>query len=301
MYNTIKYEIAQSVLTITLNRPEHMNAFTVEMANELIDAFNKADSDDDVRAIVVTGAGKAFCAGMDLQQKGNGFQSDNVFGLNESLNPSLEELEQNLESPEYVNGVRDTGGRVTLAIYECNKPVIAAINGAAVGIGATMTCAMDIRLASEHAKIGFVFNKIGITPEACSTWFLPKIVGISQALEWCYSGDIISANEAKDAKLVKSVLPVDELLDGAYSIARKIAQHSPVAIALTRQMMYRNSALDHPLGAHLVDSLSMLHVSRNDGKEGIESFLEKRAPNFDQSVSTDMPEFFPWWDDEMTR
>ncbi len=295
MYNSIKYEIAESILTITLNRPDEMNAFTVEMAKELIDAFNRASDDDAVRAIVVTGAGKAFCAGMDLNQADNGFDSDNVFGLNEALNPDVDELSANLESDDYIDGVRDTGGRVTLAIYECNKPVIAAINGAAVGIGATMTCAMDIRLASEKAKIGFVFNKIGITPEACSTWFLPKIVGVSQALEWCYSADIIAADEAKDARFVKSVFPADELLPAAYAIAKKISQHSPVAITLTRQMMYRNSALDHPMGAHIVDSLSMLHVSRNDGKEGVRSFLEKRAPNFVQRVSKDMPEFYPWW------
>ena len=245
MYNSIKYEIDQSILTITLNRPDNMNAFTVQMAEELIGAFNRASLDDEVRAIVVTGAGKAFCAGMDLQQADNGFDSDNVFGLNESLSPTMDEMERNIESPEIVHGVRDTGGRVALAIYECNKPVIAAINGAAVGIGATMTCAMDIRLASEKAKIGFVFNKIGITPEACSTWFLPRIVGISQALEWCYSGDVVTANEAKDARFVKSVLPADKLLDAAYAMAKKIAQHSPVAVTLTRQMMYRNLSLIH--------------------------------------------------------
>jgi len=295
MYNSIKYEIEDSILTITLNRPDNMNAFTVEMANELIDAFSKANDDDQVRAIVVTGAGKAFCAGMDLQQADNGFDSDNVFGLNESLNPTLEELKGNPESPEFIDGVRDTGGRVTLAIYACDKPVIAAINGAAVGIGATMTCAMDIRLASEDARIGFVFNKIGITPEACSTWFLPRIVGISQALEWCYSGDIINADAAREARFVKSVLPAEGLLEAAYAIARKITQHSPVAIALTRQMMYRNSALEHPMGAHIVDSLSMLHVSRNDGKEGVQSFLEKRTPEFSQRVSQDMPGFYQSW------
>lgn len=295
MYNTINYDIDESVLTIRLNRPDNMNAFTVEMANELIDAFNRASDDDKVRAIVVTGRGKAFCAGMDLAQADNGFDTDNVFGLNEALNPSIVELGEKLESPEYLDGVRDTGGRVTLAIYNCNKPVIAAINGAAVGIGATMTCAMDIRLASDRAKIGFVFNKIGITPEACSTWFLPRIVGISQALEWCYSGDIISADEAKDARFVRSVLPADELLNEAYSIARKIAEHSPVAIALTRQMMYKNSALPHPVDAHVVDSLAMLHVSRNDGKEGVQSFLDKRAPDFSQRVSQDMPDFYAKW------
>ena len=295
MFNTIKYEIEASILTITLNRPDNMNAFTVEMAGELMQAFNHASADDEVKAVVVTGAGRAFCAGMDLQEADNGFESDNVFGLNESLNPSLKELADNLDAPNFRDGVRDTGGLVTLAIYACNKPVIAAINGPAVGIGATMTCAMDIRLASEYAKIGFVFNKIGITPEACSTWFLPRIVGISQALEWCYSGDIVNAEEAKDARFVKSVLPANELLEAAYSIARKIVAHSPVAIALTRQMMYKNSALDDPLKAHIVDSLSMLHVSKGDGKEGVQSFLEKRSPAFTQRVSTDMPDFYQSW------
>jgi enoyl-CoA hydratase/carnithine racemase len=273
-----------------------MNAFTVEMANELIDAFNRASADDEVRVVVVTGAGKAFCAGMDLNQADNGFETSNVFGLNESLRPSLADMDAKLEDEEYVNGVRDTGGRVTLAIFDCAKPVIAAINGAAVGIGATMTCAMDIRLASEHARIGFVFNKIGITPEACSTWFLPRLVGISQALEWTYTGDIISAQEAKDARFVKAVVPADELLENAYAIARKIAQHSPVSIALSRQMMWRNSALDHPVEAHKIDSLAIFYASKVDGKEGINAFLEKRPAKFTQKVSKDMPDFYPWWD-----
>lgn len=296
MYNAIKYEINESILTITLNRPDQLNAFTVEMANELIHAFNTASEDDEVRAIVVTGAGKAFCAGMDLNQADNGFETANVFGLNQSLQPSLKDLEEKLDSPEYINGVRDTGGRVALAIYECTKPVIAAINGAAVGIGATMTCAMDIRIASEKARIGFVFNKIGITPEACSTWFLPRIVGVSQALEWTYTGDIINADEAKDARFVKSVEAPEDLLESAYKIARKVVQHSPVSIALTRQMMWRNSAQDHPLAAHLTDSLAIFYASQTEGKEGIAAFLEKRPAEFTQKVSTDMPDFYPWWD-----
>jgi len=189
-YNTLRYEVADHILTLTLNRPEHLNSFTVEMANELIDAFNRASDEDEVRVVVVTGAGRAFCAGMDLTSTGN------VFGLDENLQPTMDDMHKRLDDPQMIASVRDTGGRVTLAIYDCKKPVIAAINGAAVGIGATMTCAMDIRLASEHARIGFVFNKIGITPEACSTWFLPRIVGISQALEWCYTGDILQADEA---------------------------------------------------------------------------------------------------------
>jgi enoyl-CoA hydratase/carnithine racemase len=265
-----------------------MNAFTVEMAKELITVFDQASVDDSIRAIVVTGAGKAFCAGMDLSSK------NNVFGLNEELRPTLDDMENRLDDPEIADGVRDTGGQVTLAIYRCNKPVIAAINGAAVGIGATMTCAMDIRLASEHARIGFVFNKIGITPEACSTWFLPRIVGISRALEWCYTGDILKPEEALEANYIKAIVPADQLLKEAYKIAQKIARHSPVAIALTRQMMYRNSAQPHPLEAHKIDSLAIFYQSLKDGKEGVQSFLEKRAPVFTSKSSTDMPDFFPW-------
>jgi enoyl-CoA hydratase/carnithine racemase len=208
----------------------------------------------------------------------------------------MEDMEKRLNDPDIISGVRDTGGRVTLAIYDCKKPVIAAINGAAVGIGATMTCAMDIRLASENTRIGFVFNKIGITPEACSTWFLPRIVGVSQALEWCYTADIIGPEEALSAGLVKSVLPADELLAGAYRIAEKIAQHCPVAIALTRQMMYRNAAAPHPIEAHKVDSLAIFYASLSSGKEGVQSFREKRAANFTDKCSVNMPPFYPWWD-----
>mgnify|MGYP006074793039 FL=1 len=289
-YNTLRYETADCILTLTLNRPEHLNAFTVEMGHELIEAFNRASNDDDVRAIVVTGQGKAFCAGMDLSVDGN------VFGLNEALTPTMEDMDKRMDDPEIVAGVRDLGGRVTLAIYDCNKPVIAAINGAAVGIGATMTCAMDIRLAAEHARIGFVFNKIGITPEACSSWFLPRIVGISQALEWVYSADVLKAEQALAGKFLKAVVPVDQLLEEAYSIARRIAQHSPVAIALTRQMMYRNAAQPHPIEAHKVDSLAIFYTSLNSGKEGVQSFLDKRPANFTQRTSTDMPPFYPWWE-----
>ena len=288
-YNTLRYEIADNILTLTLNRPEQLNSFTVEMANELIDAFNRASDDDEVRVIVVTGEGRAFCAGMDLTAAGN------VFGLDENQQPTIADMTERLEDPEMIAGVRDTGGRVTLAIYDCKKPVIAAINGAAVGIGATMTCAMDIRLASEHARIGFVFNKIGITPEACSTWFLPRIVGMSRALEWCYTGDILTAEAALAGDFVKAVVPADQLLEEAYGIAAKIARHSPVAIALTRQMMYRNAAQDHPLEAHKVDSLAIFYCSQKSGKEGVASFLEKRAPEFTDTISSDMPPFYPWW------
>lgn len=288
-YNTLLYDVKERILTLTLNRPEAMNSFTVEMANELIHAFTTASEDDNVGAIVVTGAGKAFCAGMDLSVEGN------VFGLDESLKPTMQDMEDKLETPEFKAGVRDTGGMVVLAIYECKKPVIAAINGAAVGIGATMTCAMDIRLASEYARIGFVFNKIGITPEACSTWFLPKIVGISTALEWVYTGEIFKGDVAEKAGFVKAVYAADELLNEAYALARKMVKHSPVAVALARQMMYRNSVQNHPMEAHKVDSLAIYYASIGDGKEGVKSFLEKREPQFTQKASSDMPDFYPWW------
>jgi enoyl-CoA hydratase/carnithine racemase len=289
-YNTILYSVEQQILTITLNRPDHLNSFTIEMANELIAAFNRASDDDDVSAIVVTGSGRAFCAGMDLTAVGN------VFGLDESINPTLDDIEENLENETYISSVRDTGGRVTLAIFDCKKPVIAAINGAAVGIGATMTCAMDIRLASEFARIGFVFNKIGITPEACSTWFLPRIVGMSNALEWSYTGEILKPDQAQQAGFVKAVYPPDQLLIEAYKIARSIAEKSQVSIALTRQMMYRNSAKDHPMEAHKVDSLAIYYASKTSGKEGVAGFLEKRPAKFIDKASSDMPSFYPWWD-----
>src|SRR5581483_4120681 len=214
------------------------------MANELVDAFGRASEDDSVGAVVVTGAGRAFCAGMDLTRAGN------VFGLDESLRPTLKDMDEKLDDPAIFHGLRDTGGRVTLAIFDCKKPVIAAINGPAVGIGATMTLAMDVRLASEKARIGFVFGKIGIVPEACSSWFLPRIVGIAQALEWTYSADILDPEEARRGGLVKAVLPPDQLLPEAYKLAHRIIDNrSPVSIALTRQMMYRNAAQPHPLEA----------------------------------------------------
>ncbi len=288
-YQTIDYVIHNRILTITLNRPEQMNAFTVEMANELEHAFYRASEDDDVGAIVVTGAGKAFCAGMDLSKQGN------VFGLNEDLQPTLDDMEQRLNDEDIHTGVRDTGGRVTLAIFECKKPVIGAINGAAVGIGATMTLAMDIRLASTKARIGFVFGKIAVTPEACSSWFLPRIVGISQALEWVYSGDILTAEEAQQGRLVKAVYSPETLLEEAHKLAHKfIDNRSPVAIALARQLMYRNSAQAHPIEAHKTDSLAMFYTSLGDSKEGIKAFLEKRNPNY-QSKASQMPAFYPWW------
>ena len=290
MFDTISYDIdADGILLITLNRPDRMNAFTVDMADELERAFTFADGDDNVRAIIVTGAGRAFCAGMDLAVEGN------AFGLNEDLRPTINDMVDRIDDPAIARGVRDTGGRVTLAMYECRKPVIGAINGAAVGIGATMTLAMDVRLASDAARFGFVFGRLGITPEACSSWFLPRIVGLQQALEWVYSADIFGAEEALRARLVRSVHSPDLLLDDAKQLARKFVDgRSPVATALARQMIYRNSAQPHPLDAHRIDSLAMFYTSIGDGKEGVAAFRDKRPPSFAAKAS-DLPPIFPWW------
>jgi len=289
-YETLDWSVSERVLTLTLNRPDAMNSFTVTMADELVDAFERASVDDEVGAVVVTGAGRAFCAGMDLTSTGN------VFGLDEDLEPGLADMHERLHDPDIHAGVRDTGGRVTLAIFDCTKPVIAAINGAAVGIGATMTLAMDVRIASDKARIGFVFGKIGIVPEACSTWFLPRIVGMSQALEWCYTGDILEPAEALDGGLVRSVVAPDELLDEAVALAHRfIDKRSPVAVALARQMMYRNSAQPHPIEAHRIDSLAVFHTSRVDGKEGVAAFLEKRDPEFSAAASDQLPPFYEEW------
>jgi enoyl-CoA hydratase/carnithine racemase len=288
-YTTVDYTVADGILTLTLDRPDQLNAFTVTMADELEHAFDRAGSDDDVRAVVVTGRGRAFCAGMDLSADGN------VFGLDESLSPTLEDMFERLDAPEIAEGVRDTGGRVTLAIYDCTKPVIAAINGPAVGIGATMTLPMDVRLASTSARIGFVFGRLGIVPEACSSWFLPRLVGISRALEWTYAADILSPAEALEGGLVRSVVEPEALLDTAYELARRfVVGRSRVATALTRQMMWRSSAQPHPLEAHRVDSLAMWETSVGDGKEGVAAFKEKRSPQFTSSASTDLPGWVPW-------
>lgn len=286
-YQTLRYEVADSILTLTINRPEHLNAFTVEMANELVAAFDRASDDDAVDAVVVTGEGRAFCAGMDLSVEGN------VFGLDETLpSPQLADMDE----PEGKDGLRDTGGTVALAIFRCKKPVIGAINGAAVGVGISMTCAMDVRLASEKAKMGFVFSKLGIVTEACSTWFLPRIVGMAKALEWGCSGEIFDAHTAKEAGFVSAVHSPETLVDEARALAKRMTQQkSQVSIALIRQMMYRNSAQPHPMVAHQLDSLAMYHTSIAAGKEGVASFLEKRPAEFTDSAATDMPAFYQQW------
>lgn len=288
-YQTILYHVKDRILTLTLNRPDKLNSFTIEMSHELIHAYQRASEDDLVSVIIVTGAGRAFCAGMDLNIDGN------VFGLNEELKPTIEDMRERSEDEEIIRGVRDAGGRVVLAMYECKKPIIGAINGAAVGIGATMTCAMDIRLASQKAKVGFVFNKIGITPEACSSWFLPRLVGLSTALEWCYTAEILDSDTLKDARFIKEICEPKNLLSKANLIAKKIINFSPVAIAMTRQMMYRNSAENDPMRAHEIDSLAIFYSSMGSGKEGVSSFLEKREAIFTDKASRDMPDFYPWW------
>ncbi len=287
-YETLDWSVADGILTLTLDRPDHLNAFTVTMAEELVAAFERASDDDEVGAVVVTGRDRAFCAGMDLSVPGN------VFGLDEDQRPTMSDMHDRLDDPAIARGVRDTGGRVALAIYECTKPVIAAINGAAVGIGATMTLAMDVRLASDRARIGLVFGRLGIVPEACSTWFLPRIVGMSRALELVFAADILGAEEARDIGLVRSVHTPDELLPAAYELARKFVENrSPVATALARHMLYRNSAQPHPLEAHRVESLAMFYTSVGDGKEGVGAFGEKRAPRFSGRASQ-LPPFHPW-------
>ncbi|MBO9523828.1 MAG: crotonase/enoyl-CoA hydratase family protein [Nocardioidaceae bacterium] len=274
------------IATLLLDRPEALNSFTVTMARELEAFFLAAADDDEIKAIVVTGAGRAFCAGMDLSAEGN------VFGLDEDANPTPADLREHLTEEPFQTGVRDTGGKVTLAIHACPKPVIAAINGAAVGIGATMTLAMDLRLASSAARIGFVFGRLGIVPEAASTWFLPRIVGIQTALEWVYSAQILTAEEALAGRLLRSVHEPDELLDAARALARSfVVGRSPVALGLAKRMLYRNSAVEHPVDAHRADSLAMWHTSVGDGKEGVAAFLEKRDPVFTGKASQ-LPEIW---------
>ena len=286
-YNTLGYAVESGIATITLSRPDKLNAFTVEMMDEMLDALDRIDADDNVRAVIVTGEGRAFCAGADLSQGADAFVlGGNVEGPDGRLNYSSD-------------SARDGGGRVTLRLFECLKPVIAAINGPAVGIGATMTLAMDIRIASETARIGFVFARRGIVPEAASSFFLPRLVGISQALEWCYSGRVFDAHEGLRGGLLRSLHAPDDLLPAARAIARGFADDTaPVSIALIRQMMWRGLGMSHPMDAHRIDSRGILSRGRSsDVAEGVTAFLEKRAPVFQDRVSRDMPDYFPWWDE----
>ncbi|MHC1949916.1 crotonase/enoyl-CoA hydratase family protein [Bradyrhizobium sp. UFLA06-06] len=288
-YETIKYEVVEQILTITLNRPEKLNAFNLSMKCELMDAFDRADRDDDIRAIVVTGEGRAFCAGADLSHGANSFDTDALFG-------SVRRLPGG--SVDYSDPkVGDIGGQLTLRIFKCLKPVIAAVNGPAVGVGLTMQLAMDIRIASEVARFGFIFSQRGIVPEAASSWFLPRIVGIAQALEWCYSGRVFSAQEALTGRLVTKVVPPDQLMATGYALAREIAEKTaPVSIALTRQMMWRMLGADDPMEAHKIDSRAGYMLGRSaDCREGVMAFLEKRPAVFKNKVSAHMPDFFPWW------
>jgi enoyl-CoA hydratase/carnithine racemase len=293
-FQTIRYEVDDQILTITLDRPEKLNAFNGPMLFELIEAFDRADADDDVRAIIVTGAGRAFCAGADLSAGAKTFD----FAARQDRPEKQGTPTKADGQPDWSHeSVRDGGGRVTLRIFECKKPVIAAVNGPAVGVGVTMQLPMDIRLASETARFGFVFARRGVVPEACSSWFLPRIVGISQALEWTYTGRVFSAQDALAGGLVKQLYKPDELLPAARALAREIADNTaPVSVALTRQMLWRMAGADHPMEAHKIDSRSIYARGASaDAKEGVMSFLEKRPAHFTGKVSTDMPSFYPWW------
>lgn len=274
----VRTDLTDGVMTLTLDRPEKLNAFTIEMMQELIDAFDVADADDAVRAVVVTGAGRAFCAGADISGGTKGFVDVEKRKVGDGI-------------------VRDGGGLLTLRIFESLKPVIAAVNGAAVGVGATMQLPMDMRLASEDAKFGFVFGRRGIVPEACSSWFLPRVVGISKAMEWSTTGRIFEAQEALSAGLVRSVHKPADLLGAAQELAQEIgANNAPVSVALTRQMMWRMLGADHPMQAHRVDSLAIeLRTASDDAAEGVRSFTEKRPAVFPDKVSTDLPDIFPNW------
>ena len=294
-FETILYEVSEQILTITLNRPDKLNAFNATMMRELIEALDAADADDDIRAILVTGAGRAFCAGADLSSGADTFDRDARRGAVKRLPDGRVDYSD--------PNARDGGGQLTLRIFKCLKPVIAAVNGPAVGIGVTMQLAMDIRIASENAKFGFVFSQRGIVPEAASSWFLPRIVGISQALEWCFTGRVFPAQEALQGGLVSRVVPPEELLSTARGLAREIAtKTSAVSVALIRQMMWRLSGADDPMEAHKVDSRGIYARGRSgDVREGVMAFLEKRPANFKDRVSSDMPDFFPWWDEREYR
>lgn len=286
-YETIRYEVDDGVLTLTLNRPDRLNAFNREMLLELIDAIGRSDADDEIRAVIVTGAGRGFCAGADLSPGANTF--DRGGGSAESNRSEADQLER----------MRDGGGLLTLRLFESRKPLIAAINGPAVGIGITMTLPMDVRIASTAARIGFVFARRGLVPEACSSWFLPRVVGVSKALEWTFSGRVFDADEALAGGLLRSVHEPDDLLDVARTVAREMTESSSaVSIAMTRHMIWKMLGADHPMEAHKVDSRAIRALGREaDVREGVASFLEKRDANFTMSVDTDMPEFFPWWEE----
>ncbi len=292
---TLTLSLDRRVLTVTLARPDRLNAFDRAMMNELIAAFDRADADDEVRAVIVTGAGRALCAGADLSQGGKTFDY--------AARADRPEVQQALASSTRggvdlgAEAVRDGGGRVALRIFECLKPVIAAVNGPAVGVGATMLLPMDIRLASQAARFGFVFSRRGIVPEACSSWFLPRVVGVSKALEWTFSGRVFDAAEALAGGLVSQVLPPDRLLPAAQALACEIADNAaPVSVALTRQMLWRMLGAEHPMDAHRVDSRAIFTRGASaDAREGVTAFLEKRAAKFPDRVSSDMPPFFPWW------
>jgi enoyl-CoA hydratase/carnithine racemase len=279
-YTEIAYDVSDGIATITLDRPDKLNAFTRTMRGELIEAFDEVDADDDVRVVIVTGRGRGFCAGADLSGGGSTFDRDR-------LGPASEET------------LRDGGGQVTLRIFQCLKPVIAAVNGPAVGVGVTMTLPMDIRLASTGARFGFVFARRGIVPEAASSWFLPRVVGISKALEWVYSGRVFDAQEALDGGLVRSLHSPDDLLPAANELAREIADNtSAISVALSRHMLWRMLGASHPMEAHRVDSRGIYAMGRSaDAVEGVTSFLEKRPARFPMTVSKDMPGFFPWYEE----
>ena len=292
-YVTIRVDVTDHIQTITLHRPEKLNAFTTQMMNEMIAAFDAADANDDVRVVIVTGSGRAFCAGADLSAGASTFELS-------KRKDRAQPKESADGKPDYSDeAIRDGGGRVTLRIFKSLKPVIAAINGPAVGIGATMTLPMDIRLASSEARMGFVFSRRGIVMEAASSWFLPRLVGPQQALEWVFSGRVFNAEEALRGRLVRSVLPPDELLPEARRLAKEIVDHTaPVSVALQRQMIWRMLGADDPMEAHKIDSRGIFERGRSaDVKEGVTSFLEKRPPRFPDKVSQDMPPYFPWWEE----
>ena len=295
-YETLTWSVDdEGIAILHLARPDALNAFNVTMARELEEVFLTVARADEVRAVIVTGEGRAFCAGMDLAVDGN------VFGLDESLDPSFEELRASFDQAPWHDGVRDTGGRLTLAIQALPKPVIAAINGAAVGIGATMTLAMDLRLASTTARIGFVFGRLGIVPEACSTWFLPRIVGLQTAMEWVYSARVLGVDEAHRAGLLRSVHEPDDLLPAAYALAQEFVRgRSAVALGLAKQLLLHGAGAAAPLSAHLAESLAMLKTSIGDGREGVAAFLQKREPVFEGRAS-ELPRVIPSPDAERVR